>query len=79
MVIIEGGKVLIFFHSLIIYLTSQHNYSLNCELYQKASYNMSCCEFMTENLLTITGTSPNQTLTLTIQADSCWTLSDYKA
>lgn len=78
-VITEGEKVLIFFHSLIIYLTSQHNYSLNCEFYKKHSYNMSCCEFITENLLTITGITSNQTLTLTIQADSRWTLSNYKA
>lgn len=62
MVIIEGEKVLICFHSLIIYLTFQHHYSPNCKLYKKISYDMSCCEFITENLLTITGITPNTDL-----------------
>lgn len=39
---------------------------------------MSCCEFTTENLLTITGITPSQTLTLTIPTDPCWRLSNYK-
>ena len=79
MVIIEGKKVLICFLRLIIYLTFQHRCSPNCELYKKPSCNMSFCEFITENFFTITGITPNQTLTLTIQTDPRWRLSNYKA
>lgn len=83
-------RVLICFHSLIIYLTFQHHYSPNCKLYthtkkQQPTKQKTLLWYVLllfhnkKNFLTITGVTPNQALTLTIPTGSCWRLSNYKA